>query len=313
MDNSIIKKCKLCPRKCLVDRTKGLGVCLIGENAIVAKSGLHFFEEPCISGTSGSGTIFFAGCNLKCIYCQNYKISTFSEKNVDINNIIYDENGLICKSSKVNSNDLANQMMLLQKLGANNINLVTGFSAVIQIIDAVKIAKEKGLTIPIIYNSSGYESIETIDMLDGIIDVYLPDFKYYYNNLGKELSNVTDYFEVTNAAIKKMLSQVGNPIFDDKGIIKKGVIIRHLILPNHIQNTKQVLKFIKNEYGSNTYVSIMTQYFPEYKAKEINDINRKISKKEYTSIEQFVDKLGLKNGYIQDYVDEDETKYVPDF
>ena len=232
---------------------------------------------------------------------------------MDINNIIYDENGLICKSSKVNSNDLANQMMLLQKIGANNINLVTGFSAVIQIIDAVKIAKEKGLTIPIIYNSSGYESIETIDMLDGIIDVYLPDFKYYYNNLGKELSNVTDYFEVTNAAIKKMLSQVGNPIFDDKGIIKKGVIIRHLILPNHIQNTKQVLKFIKNEYGSNTYVSIMTQYFPEYKAKEINDINRKISKKEYTSIEQFVDKLGLKNGYMQDYVDEDETKYVPDF
>ncbi len=310
----LLKKCVLCPRKCGVNRTQKLGFCGIGENVVLAKCGLHFFEEPCISGENGSGTIFFAGCNLRCNYCQNYKISTFREDNVDRNfQSIKDENGLICKFSKITNEELAEQMLILQKIGANNINLVTGFSVVPHIIEAIEMARKNGLTIPLLYNTSGYESENTIDMLNGYVDVYLPDFKYYYNELGNELSNVSDYFEIASKAIKKMIDQVGDAVFDDNGMIKKGVIIRHLILPNHIQNTKQVLKYIRNNYGKNTYLSVMAQYFPEYKAKELKDINRKITIEEYTDIAQYVEKLGFTNGFMQDFSDEDELKYVPDF
>ena len=313
----LLEKCKLCPRECGINRTQKTGFCGIGKNVVVAKSGLHFFEEPCLTGTTGSGTIFFAGCNLRCLYCQNYKISTFREENVDnsceLDNIIRDEDGFICKFSRISNEELASQMLLLQEKGANNINLVTAFSSVLQIIEAIKIARNMGLTIPIVYNSSGYESEKTIELLKGYIDIYLPDFKYYYDELALKYSNVKNYKDIVSKAIKKMIDQVGQNEFDDNGLMKKGVIIRHLILPNHIQNTKQVLKYIKNNYGKNVYISIMAQYFPEHDACKYEDLNRKITKEEYDEVSKFVDLCGFTNGFIQDFSDEDEHKYVPNF
>ena len=291
-----LKKCELCPRECKVNRLAGeSGFCkAIGKNIKQAKIGLHYFEEPCISGSSGSGTIFFSGCNLRCRFCQNYKIS-------------YEGKG-----EEITINELAEKMLMLQEEGANNINLVTGFMYIPQIIESLKIAKNNGLNIPIVYNSSGYESVDSLKMLEGFIDIYLPDFKYYYDDLGLRLSNVKNYYEVAVNAIKEMINQQPKNIFDEDGMIKKGVIIRHLVLPNHIQNSKQVLKTIKKEFGNNVYVSVMAQYFPCFKANEIEDINRKLTEEEFNDIENFVYNLKLKNGYIQ-YLEENEEQYVPDF
>ena len=183
---------------------------------------------------------------------------------------------------------------------------------VYHIIEAIKIAKEKGLKIPIIYNTNGYENVETIKMLKGYIDVYLPDFKYYNNEIAKKYSGIENYYEITSKAIKEMISQVGNPIFDENGIIQKGVIIRHLILPNYMQNTKNVLKYIKENIGKDTYVSVMAQYFPTYKAKQDEKLNRKINIKEYKEIEKHIYMLGLNNGYMQD-LGKHEEEYVPNF
>ncbi len=292
----ILENCRLCPRNCKVNRLKGeIGFCkATGIKIKVARVGLHYYEEPCISGISGSGTIFFSGCNLRCKFCQNYKISWEG------------------KGEEISTQELADKMIWLENEGANNINLVTGFMYIPQIIEAIKIAKTSGLKIPIVYNSSGYESIEALKLLEGYIDVYLPDFKYYYNDLGEKLSNSKNYKEVALQAIKEMLRQHPKNIYDEDGIIEKGVIIRHLVLPNHIQNSKQVLKLIKNSFGKNIYVSVMAQYFPCYKAEEIPEINRKLTEEEFNDIEDFVYNLGLQNGYIQ-YLEDNEEKYVPNF
>ena len=257
-----LKSCELCPRRCKVNRINSIGRCKQGKNIRIALSSLHHFEEPCISGIDGSGTIFFSNCNLRCVYCQN---------------------------------------------------LVTAFAYVPHIIEAIKTARENGLSIPIVYNSSGYESINTIKLLEGYVDVYLPDMKYYFPELAKELSNCEDYFEVASNAIKEMYRQVGNIEMDDNRLIKKGVVIRHLILPNHIFNSKKVLKWIKDTFDDKVLTSIMAQYFPTYKAIENEDVNRKINKEEYDEIVNYMDKIGLSNGFIQDYSDVDESKYVPDF
>ena len=292
---SILKECKLCPHNCKVNRlNKEVGRCKAGEKVKIALADLHFFEEPCISGESGSGTVFFTGCNLSCKYCQNYKISQeLTGKEIEIE-------------------ELAEEFLNLQKRGANNINLVTGFMYVPHIIQALNIAREKGLHIPVVYNSSGYESIETLKMLDGYIDIYLPDMKYYYDELGSKLSNVSHYFEVAKKAIKEMYKQVGIPKIDENGLIKKGLIIRHLVLPNHLQNSKEILKWIKNNMDENVYVSIMAQYFPSYHAVESEEMNRKLTKHEYEEIEDFVFKLNIQNGYLQD-LENDEEQYVPQF
>lgn len=291
----LLKECKLCPHNCNVNRLeKKVGRCKAGEKIKIALADLHFFEEPCISGEKGSGTVFFSGCNMSCKYCQNYKISQN----------LY--------GREIEIEELSEEFLRLQEKGANNINLVTGFMYVPHIIEAIKNARNKGLKIPIVYNSSGYESVETLKMLEGYIDVYLPDMKYYYDDLGKKLSNVNNYFEISKKAIKEMYRQVGSPVFDDNGIIKKGVIIRHLVLPNHIQNSKKVLKWIKQNIDEKVYISIMAQYFPTYKSLETEDINRKLSKEEYEEIEDFVINLDIKNGYFQD-LENDEEQYVPDF
>lgn len=270
------------------------GKCRANSKVKIALVSLHEFEEPCISGTKGSGTIFFSNCNLNCKYCQNYKIS---------------QEGL---GKEITIEELAQIFLQQQKNKAHNINLVTPTIYAYHIIEALKIAKENGLNIPIIYNSNGYESIETLKLLEGYIDVYLPDFKYYNNDLGKQYSNINNYFEVTNKAIKEMERQVAPPILDDKGIIKKGLIIRHLILPNQIENTKNILKWIKENINKNVYISLMAQYFPTYKAKNDKQLNRKVSKEEYKEIEDYLYKLDFKNGYIQE-LGEHEEEYVPDF
>jgi len=266
----------------------------VGIDLKQARIGLHYFEEPCISGKTGSGTIFFSGCNLRCQFCQNYKIS---------------QEGV---GAQISIEELADKMLELQEMGANNINLVTGFMYVPQIIESLKIAKNQGLTIPIVYNSSGYENINTLKLLEGYVDVYLPDFKYYYDDLAMRLSQANQYCQIATDAIKEMIRQQPCNIFDEQGMLKKGVIIRHLILPNHLQNSKQVLKTIQKIFGKNVYISVMAQYFPCYKAIEIEDINRKLTEEELKEMEDFIDRLELRNGFIQS-LEDNEEQYVPDF
>lgn len=291
----ILESCRICPHECKVNRLKGeVGRCKSTDKIKIALASLHQYEEPCISGYNGSGTIFFSNCNLACEYCQNYEISQLG------------------KGFEISIEKLAEIMLDEQNKGAHNINLVTPTMYAVQIIRAIEIAKSKGLNIPIIYNTNGYESVETIKLLNGYIDVYMPDLKYYSDDIAKKYSHVDKYFEIATKAIKEMIDQVGYPIFDEEGIIKKGVIIRHLVLPNHMQNTKNILKWIKENLSDKVYVSIMAQYFPTYKAKEISLLNRKINKREYKEIENFLYTLDLKNGYIQE-LGEHEEEYVPDF
>ena len=291
----MLNNCTLCPHKCGINRLEGnKGRCKCDDKLKIALASLHMFEEPCISGENGSGTVFFSNCNLNCIYCQNYEISHLG------------------KGKEITLEHLAEIFLKQQAKGAHNINLVTPTMYVSQIIEAIKIAKSKGLNIPIVYNSNGYENVDTIKLLDGYIDVYLPDLKYYSNELCKKYSRVDNYFETAIKAIKEMYSQVGKAEFDENGLIKKGVIIRHLVLPNHIQNTKNILKWISDNMPNDIYVSVMAQYFPTYKAKEDDLINRKLNKKEYNEVLNYLYSLDLENGYIQE-LGEHEEEYVPDF
>ena len=290
-----LEKCEICPHRCKINRNIGkIGRCKCNNKIKIALATVHNYEEPCISGKNGSGTIFFTNCNLNCIYCQNYKIS---------------QQG---KGYEITIEELANIMLEEQEKKVNNINLVTPTMYAYQIIEAIKLAKSKGLYIPIIYNTNGYENIKTIKALNGYIDVYLPDLKYYSNELSKKYSKIDNYFKYATEAIKEMYKQVGTPVFNENGIIRRGVIIRHLVLPNHIQNSKHILKWIKENMPEDIYVSIMAQYFPTYKAKEDNLLNRKLNKKEYKEIEEFLYTLNIKNGYIQE-LGEHEEEYVPDF
>ena len=290
-----LAKCEICPFRCKVNRLSGqVGRCGCGDKIKVAKYQLHYFEEPCISGKSGSGTVFFSNCNFKCIFCQNYKIS---------------QEG---KGNEVTIEELANIFLKLQQEGANNINLVTPTMYTYQIIEAIKIARMKGLNLPIIYNSNGYENVETLRDLRGYVDVYLPDLKYYADELAIKYSKAPNYFKIATKSILKMIDQVGLPEFDENGMIKKGVIIRHLVLPGHIQNSKHILKWLKENVDGNAYVSVMAQYFPTYKAKEDEYLNRKLTRKEYSEIEQYLYLLDIQNGYMQE-LGKHEEEYVPDF
>ena len=290
-----LDSCNLCPINCNVNRNKGeLGRCKAGNTIKIGLYKLHYDEEPCISGVSGSGTVFFSNCNLKCCFCQNYKISCEE------------------KGREITIEKLSEIFLELQSKGANNINLVTATPYVLHIIEAIKIAKSNGLSIPILYNSSGYEKIEIIKLLNGYIDIYLPDFKYYNDELAMRLSKVHNYKETAINCIKEMYNQVGENQYDERGILKRGIIIRHLVMPNNIQNSKDVLSWIKNNMPENITISLMAQYFPTYKAKEYNEINRKITKNEYEEIENYLYELDFKNGYIQDLGDNEEL-YVPDF
>lgn len=290
-----LSSCNLCPHNCNVNRLEGkIGRCKCNAKVKIALASLHYYEEPCISGKNGSGTVFFSNCNLNRKYCQNYEISQ------------------VGKGREIEIEELAQIFLDQQEKGANNINLVTPTSYVYHIIEALDIAKKNGLKIPIIYNTNGYENLETIELLKGYIDIYLPDLKYYSNEIAKKYSGIDNYFEISTKAIKKMYEQVGVPIFDEEGIIQKGVIIRHLVLPNHILNSKHILKWIKENMSNDVYVSVMAQYFPTYRAKEDELINRKLTKNEYKQIEEYLYSLDLKNGYIQE-LGKHEEEYVPNF
>lgn len=290
-----LNKCNLCPHECGVNRNnREVGRCKASDKVKIALASLHYYEEPCISGSQGSGTIFFSHCNLNCKYCQNYEISQQGKgKNITIEH-------------------LSEIMLKQQGKGAENINLVTPTMYVPQVIEAIKIARKNGLVLPIIYNSNGYENIETLNMLEGYIDVYLPDFKYFDNKLGKKYSNITNYCNIVKEALIKMYRQVGPPVLDKRGIIKKGLIIRHLVLPGYIENSKQILHWIKENIDSKVYVSVMAQYFPTYLAKKDDIINRKLNKEEYREIEEYLYSLDIENGYIQE-LGEHEEEYVPVF
>lgn len=292
MDVKILEKCAICPHNCGINRLNNqIGRCKSKDTVKVALYSTHNFEEPCISGKKGSGTVFFSNCNMNCVFCQNYEIS---------------QQG---KGKEISIEELADIFIKQQEKDVENINLVTPTSYVPQIIEAIKIARKNGLKLPIVYNTNGYEKVETLKMLEGYVDIYLPDFKYSDNELGKRLSKVDNYFEIVTEAIKEMYRQTGKAVFNGEGIMQKGMIIRHLVLPNHILNSRRVLKWI-NENMHDVYVSVMAQYFPTYKAKEIDDINRKLTKEEYEQIEKYLYRLDLENGYIQE-LGEHEEEYVP--
>jgi putative pyruvate formate lyase activating enzyme len=290
-----LSNCKLCPRNCGINRLDdNIGYCGAGKDIKVARAALHQWEEPCISGTQGSGTVFFTNCNLKCAFCQNHSIS---QENI----------------GKVVSVDRLSEIFLeLQSQGANNINLVTPTHYVYQIIEAIKLSKAKGLKLPILYNTSGYENIETIKLLNGYIDVYLPDIKYFNDKYANRYSNAPNYFKYASNAVVEMLNQVGGAEFDKDGIIKKGVIIRHMMLPGLLFDSKRIIDFIYNTFGDSVYVSIMNQYTPMHKAALYSEINKPLNPKHYDSLIDYAVSIGIKNGFIQDSGTSSEA-YVPYF
>ncbi len=275
--NQILKECTLCPRECRVDRTAGeKGFCKTGDKLFVSSWGPHFGEERPLVGYYGSGTIFFGYCNLGCIYCQNYTISHLGE------------------GDKMSIGNLADIMLGLQRIGCHNINLVTPTHQMPMILESIKIAKEAGLYVPIVYNCGGYEAMQLLQILDGIIDIYMPDFKYSDPEMGLKYSKAKDYPQIAKSAIKEMHRQVGDLLIDEFGIAKRGLLIRHLVLPNNIAGTQEFVRFIAEEISKNTYVNIMEQYRPCYKAYEYPDINRRITSKEYKDAIKMALDAGLK-------------------
>ncbi|MBE6007683.1 MAG: radical SAM protein [Lachnospiraceae bacterium] len=273
--------CNICPRKCNIDRSLFKGYCRGGTNARVALVSIHNWEEPSISGKNGSGTVFFSGCNMRCVFCQNHDISHAN------------------KGIEISDTRLAEIFIEQQERGVHNINLVSGGHFVPNIINALKKARQAGLKIPVVYNSNGYESVDTLKKLDGLIDIYIPDLKYVSDEYAIKYSSAPGYFETALSAIKEMFRQTGKNTFDESGMMTKGVIIRHLVLPSLKNDSLNVIDAIKENFGDNVYVSIMSQYTPVFKAKEYKEINRRITTFEYEKVtEHFLD-IGLTNGYMQ--------------
>jgi len=291
----MLENCTLCPRKCSVNRLDGqLGFCNASLDIKIAKVSLHQWEEPCISGTSGSGTVFFSNCNMRCVFCQNHTIS---------------HEGI---GKTVSINHLSEIFLEQQKKGAYNINLVTPTHYVPQIIEALKLAKNKGLKIPILYNSNAYENIDTIKALSGFIDVYLPDLKYYRNKYALRYSKSPNYFNVASEVITEMVSQVGTAKFDADGIIQKGVIIRHLMLPGLLFDSKKVIDFIYSTFDNSVYISLMNQYTPMYKAANYPEINKALNPDHYDALIDYCINLGITNCFIQEGGTSSKA-FVPDF
>lgn len=279
---SYLESCRLCPRECGVNRIKGeKGICGVDYQLWVSSYGPHYGEEPPLSGTNGSGTIFFTYCNLKCVYCQNYSISQLRDGDI------------------ISIADLANMMLYLQSIGCHNINLVTPTHFVPQIVSALVIAVERGLRIPIVYNTSGYERLEILKLLDGIVDIYLPDMRYSSEVNSIRYSSAPRYPEFNRLAVKEMFRQVGNLELDENGIAKRGLIIRHLVMPEDVSGTEDILRFIAEEISKDAYISLMAQYRPMYKAINMPPINRRISREEYKKAIEIAKSLGLRNVLTQ--------------
>ncbi len=287
-------KCRLCPRNCNVNRNKNeLGYCKASNKIKVARASLHYWEEPCLSGNNGSGTIFFSNCNMGCIFCQNYDISTLN------------------KGKEITIERFSEICLELQEKGANNINLVTPTHYVPLIKEGLILAKKKGLKIPIIYNTSSYENIDTIKLLDGLIDIYLPDLKYYNNEYSIKYSNTPNYFKYASIAIKEMYRQVGKPKFNKDGIMIKGMIVRHLMLPSREEDKKKIINYLYKTYKDNIYISIMNQYTPIRKLK-YKELNNKIDNKIYENIINYAYDLGIRNCFVQDEETQSES-FIPIF
>lgn len=278
----LMASCRLCPRECDAKRFAGeFGECGLGPDLRVMSAHLHPGEEPAVSGTRGSGTVFFSGCNLACLFCQNYDIS-------------HEQLG-----RETTPEHLGQRMLQLQDLGAHNINLVTPTPQIMRIVEALIYAWEKGLTIPIVYNCGGYESLETLKLLDGLIDVYMPDLKYGRDELGV-VSGVSDYSTRATAALKEMWRQVGPLKVDDEGIAIRGLIVRHLVLPNEKSGTEQVLRWLAGELGREVTVSLMSQFHPMYRADEASGLDRRLTNEEYWKATDLLEELGLENGWVQE-------------
>ncbi len=294
--DAILGSCTSCPRNCKIDRTNGeLGICASGSLPIVSSYTPHFGEEPVLSGTKGAGNIFFGNCNLSCVYCQNFIIS---------------QKPKVEKKNEVTIERLAEIMLELQRKECHNIGLVSPTHYSVPIFKSIKLAVEGGLNLPIIYNTNGYDSVEVLKLYEGVADIYLPDFKYGENTEGKTYSKVEDYFNRTREAITEMYRQVGSELIYENGIVVKGLIIRHLILPNGLAETEKVFKFI-SELDHNIYISLMAQYYPANIAGRYMLISRPVSNAEYARAIELLDKFGLENGWIQEL--ESSESYIPHF
>ncbi|HPT87433.1 MAG TPA: radical SAM protein [Bacillota bacterium] len=293
--NSFYQSCIICPHQCGINRNQGqLGRCLAPARPKIAKTMLHLWEEPCLSGTRGSGAVFFSHCNLRCIFCQNYAISQ-------------EENG-----RELTEIELSDLFLSLEQQGAHNINLVSPTPYVPSIVQALKIAKEKGLKIPVIYNTNAFDSPESIALLDGLVDIYLPDLKFYSPEVSQCLAGTREYFSHATKAILTMLEQVGPTYINEEGMMTRGVLIRHLILPGYLEESRVILRWIRDFLPREVYLSLMSQYFPTHRAVHHPKLNRTLNPEEYEAIIDYFLDLGLENGFTQD-LDSADPQYVPDF
>lgn len=276
------ENCKLCPRNCGVNRKNNIGFCGQSDKLYAARAALHMWEEPCISGEQGSGTVFFTGCNLRCVYCQNRQIAVGGT------------------GFEITAKRLSEIFLKQQENGAHNINLVTPTHYVPHIIEALDMVRGKSLTIPVLYNCGGYESVETLKLLRGYVDIYMPDFKYMDKTIAKKYSNAEDYPEMAKLAIEEMVLQSGGCVFDENGIMKKGVIVRHLVLPSYVQNSMQVIKYLHQTYGQKIYMSIMNQYTPMPYVSKYPEINRTVTEAEYDEVINYAVQIGVENAFVQE-------------
>lgn len=296
--DKLLECCTICPHKCRTNRKQSVaGFCRAGHTPVISCAIAHHGEEPPISGTCGSGTIFFSYCNLRCDYCQNYQIS---QEHIGTNCTIA---------------ELAGSMISLQQAGAHNINLVSPCIWIPQIVQALSLAKQSGLKIPIVYNTGGYDDPDTIEMLDGLIDIYMPDMRYSSDAAAEKYSHIKNYVQYNRSAVREMYRQVGILKLDKKGIAKKGILVRLLVMPNNVAGLKETLDFIKNKLSADIHLSIMAQYHPEYNACSIPGISRRLSQEEYCEITDYAEELGFSNGWTQEYVSFSgkEDLFRPDF
>ena len=295
VEEMLLQDCSLCPRQCHVNRISGKkGYCGMGSSIRAARAALHMWEEPCISGEKGSGAVFFSGCGLRCCFCQNRDIAIGD------------------RGKEVSVERLADIFLELEQKGAANLNLVTGAHYVPQIIHALELARKKGCKLPVVYNSSGYEKVEALKLLEGYVDVYLPDMKYMDAKLAADFSHAPDYPEVAENAIREMVRQTGACVFGAEGYIRKGTIVRHLILPGHTKNSIAVLQYLHETYGDNIMISMMNQFTPVWKQEKFPELNRKVTKREYEKVLNIALELGIENGYFQEGETAKES-FIPAF
>jgi len=291
-----MEDCTLCPRACHVNRLQGqTGYCGQTADIMAARASLHYWEEPCISGTSGSGTVFFSGCNLRCVFCQNHNIA-------------------IGKAGRIITPEHLTEIYLqLQEQGANNINLVTPTHFLPQIVLSLEAARKQGLHIPVVYNTGSYESPDALRHLEGLVDIYLPDLKYFSAELSAAYSHAPDYFETACAAIAEMYRLAGDPVIDPAtGLMQRGVIVRHLILPGHTKDSKKILRYLHETYGNHIYISIMNQYTPLPQAADIKELNRTVTPEEYDRVLRFAERIGIEQGFRQEGSAASES-FIPEF